>query len=101
LSDCQVDDGFVLRLRVERRKVPAQLLQLVYRQRFFEHQDKAGKTPGPTERRELRDKVKAELMARALPALSHVDAYWRDRQGELTLFTTGKKARTLFETAVH
>lgn len=99
LSHCQVDDGFVLRLRVERRAVPAQLLQLVYKQQFFEQQAKAGKTPGPKDRRDMRDKVKAELMGRALPALSHIEAYWRDRQGELTLFTTGKKARSVFETA--
>lgn len=99
LSDCQVDDGFVLRLRIERRKVPAQLLQLVYKQRFFEWQAKAGKTPGPKDRRELKDTVKAELMARALPVLAHVDAYWRDHKGELMLFTTGKKARSLFEAA--
>jgi DNA recombination-dependent growth factor C len=98
LSHCEVDDGFVLRLRVERRAVPAQLLQLIYRQKFHDAEAKAGKTPGPKERKELRETVRKDLMARALPQIAHVDAFWRDRRGELTLFTTGKKARTLFET---
>ena len=97
LSDCQIDDGLLLRLRIERRKVPAPLLQLIYKQRFFDISAKTGKTPGPKERRDLRDEVKAELMARALPALSYVDAFWRDGSGELMLFSTSKKARTLFE----
>lgn len=99
MDDCQVDDGFVLRLRIEQRKVPAQLLQLIYKQRFFELQAKSGKTPGPKERRELKETLKTELMGRALPALSHLEAFWRDATGELMLFTTGKKARQRFEQA--
>ena len=97
LTDCQVDDGFVLRLRIERRKVPAALLQLLYKQEFYAETLRTGKTPGPTERRELRDHLQAELMGRALPTLSHVDVYWRDVAGELMLFHTGKKVRGLFE----
>ena len=98
MSHTQVEDGFVLRMRIERRSVPAQLLQLIYRDRFFAVQAKTGKTPGPKERRELKDQVREELMGRALPAISYVDAYWRDKEGELQVFSTGKKARQLFET---
>lgn len=98
MMHAQVDDGFVLRMRVEKRSVPAQLLQLIYRERFFDVQTKTGKTPGPKERRELKDLVREELMSRALPAVSHVDAFWRDQAGELHLFSTGKRARQLFET---
>jgi len=97
MSDCRVDDGFVLRLRIERRKVPAALLQILYKQEFYQETLRTGKTPGPTERRELRDLMQAELMGRALPTLSHVDVYWRDEAGELMLFNTGKKVRSLFE----
>jgi DNA recombination-dependent growth factor C len=96
LSHCAADDGFVLRLRIERRKVPAQLLQLLYKQRFHEAAEKTGKAPGPKDRRDLRESLRRELTGRALPALTHVDAYWRDRAGELTVFTTGKRARDLF-----
>jgi DNA recombination-dependent growth factor C len=98
MSHAQVEDGFVLRMRIERRSVPAQLLQLIYRDRFFAVQAKTGKTPGPKERRELKDQVREELMGRALPAISYVDAFWRDKDGELQVFSTGKKARQLFET---
>ena len=98
LSACQVEDGFLLRLRIERRKCPAPLLQLIYKQQYFEHEAKVGKAPPPKERREMREKLKQDLTGKALPAISHVDAYWRDRQGELTLFTTGQRAREIFET---
>jgi len=97
LHDCRVADGVLLRLRIERRKVPATLLQVVYKQRFFAISQKTGKTPGPKERRDLRDEVKAELMSRALPTLSYVDAFWRDQAGEVMLFSSSKKARALFE----
>jgi len=98
MSHAQVDEGFVLRMRIERRSVPAQLLQLIYKERFFALETQSGKTPGPKERRDLKDQVRVELMARALPAVSHLDAFWRDRDGELQLFSTGKRARELFET---
>jgi DNA recombination-dependent growth factor C len=97
LTQCQVDDGFLLRLRMEKRTVPAQLLQLIYKQKYFQQLEKAAKGPGPKERRELRDQTKNELMARALPALSHVEGFWRDQRGELTVFAAGKKARLTFE----
>lgn len=97
LTDCQVDDGFLLRMRTERRAVPSTLVQIIYRQRFVEWEKKTGKAPGPKERRELKDSVKAELMGKALPQIGHVDAFWRDRRGELLLFATGKKAKTTFE----
>lgn len=98
LSQCAVEDGFVLRMRIERRKVPATLLQMLYKQKFYEEQEKGGKTPGPKVRREMKDQLKQDLTTKTLPQISFVDAFWRDRAGELTLFTTGKKARQTFET---
>lgn len=97
LSHAQVDDGFLLRMRLLRRKVPASLLQIVYRQRFFSQEEKTGRAPAPKERRELRDSIKLELLERALPAIAHVDAFWRDRDGELMLFSISKKTGEIFE----
>ncbi len=98
MSHCQVEEGYLLRLRIERRKVPAPLLQLLFKQQYFAHEASVGKAPGPKDRRDMRDKLKLDLTGRALPAISHVDAFWRDRQGELTLFSTGKTSRLIFET---
>lgn len=98
MSHALVDDGFILRMRIERRSVPAQLLQLIYKDRFFAIESQTGKPPGPKERRDLKDQIRGELMVRALPAVSHVEAFWRDKEGELQLFSTGKRARELFET---
>lgn len=101
MSHAQVAEGFLLRLRVERRKVPSQLLQHLYKQKFKEHEQASGKPPGPKLRKELKEQLKLELTGRALPQLAHVDAYWRDRDGELTLFATGKKLREIFEMLFH
>lgn len=97
LSHSELDDGFLLRIRQERRRVPGSLIQLVYKQKFAEIEQKTGKPPGPKDRRDLKDQVKRDLLARALPAVGHVDGFWRDRQGELMVFTTGKKQREAFE----
>jgi DNA recombination-dependent growth factor C len=97
LSHAQLDDGFLLRMRLLRRKVPASLLQIVYRQRFFAHEEKTGRAPAPKERRDLRESVKVELLERALPTIAHVDAFWRDREGELMLFSASKKTAETFE----
>jgi DNA recombination-dependent growth factor C len=90
-------DGFLLRMRIERRRVPASLVQHVYRQKFFAAEGRSGKPPSAQERRELREKVKSDLTAKALPTLAHVDAFWRDSAGELLVFSTSKKARETFE----
>ena len=99
MSHARLNDGYLLRLRIERRKVPASLIQAVYRERFLKEQRRTGKTLGPRERRALRDETKTELTGKALPALSHIDAYWRDRAGEVLLFATSKGQRQRFETA--
>lgn len=97
LSDCQVDDGLLLRLRLERRKVPAALLQLIYKRRLYELVAKGGKQPSPQARRDLRDEIQRDLLGQALPTLAHVDAYWRTRHEDILLFATGKKVRERFE----
>jgi hypothetical protein len=72
-------------------------LQLLYKQKYHDWVRKTGKNPSPKDRRELKDQLKAELMTKALPQVAHVDAFWRDRRGELLLFSTGKKVKTTFE----
>jgi DNA recombination-dependent growth factor C len=99
MGHCRAEDGegFLLRMRIEKRRVPASLIQHVYRQKFFAAEGRSGKPPSAAERKELREKVKSDLMAKALPTLAHVDAFWRDGAGELLVFTTSKKARETFE----
>jgi hypothetical protein len=101
MSHCQVDDGFILRMRIEKRKVPAQLMQLIYKQKFFAESEASGKPPGPKARREMRDQLKLDLTAKALPVISHIEAYWSERSGDLMLFTTSRRAREHFEQLFH
>lgn len=97
MSHCQVDDGFLLRMRIEKRKAPAQLIQLLYKQKFYDESKAGGKPPGPKVRREMRDQLKLDLTSKALPVISHIEAWWNERSGDLMLFTTSKRAREHFE----
>ncbi len=97
MSQCEVDGGFLLRLRLERRSVPAQLLQLLYKERFFAISEEKGKVPPPKERSALKEELKAKLMARALPTLSYIDGFWRTDANELVIFTSSKKGASIFE----
>ena len=90
----QLEDGFVLRMRCEKRTVPSQLLQLIYKQRLANLEESKS---GRKEKRKLRDQIKRELLTKALPAISYIDAYWQDEYGLLYLMTTGKSARLSFE----
>lgn len=98
MSDAQFDGGFLLRLRIEKRKVPAPLLQLVYRERLQEAREANEGKPLPrTQRKELQDSVKDDLMAQALPQISFLDAVWNDRTGQVLVFTTSRQALNIFE----
>lgn len=97
MTHCQVDDGFLLRFRIEKRRVPGTLLQLLYKQKYYAARNAGGKPPGPKARRDMKDELKLDLTGKALPQVAHVDAFWRERQGEVLLFATGKKLRETFE----
>ena len=97
LGDCQVAGGFLLRMRIERRKVPSTLLQHCYKRELAARVARTGKALPPQARRDLRDHLQRELLKRALPTLSFVDGFWREADGELLVFAMGKRLRASFE----
>lgn len=99
LSDCLFEDGILLRLRIEKRTVPQQLLNIVARKRWLE--TKAEEADAGAEERvqkkQIVDEVKEELLRMSLPTLSFVDAFWKDQDDVVYLFSQGKATRECFE----
>lgn len=97
MSDCRVADGYLLRLRIEKRKVPSGLMQLVLRERIMQRESKRENPLSRSEKREIKEQVKVELTEHCLPTLTYVDAYWNDEKKHLILFSTSKAQQDLFE----
>ncbi len=97
MSHCRTDAGFALKMRMERRIVPQELLKLLYLSRVDAAERKKAKSLSRQEKKAMREALAEELLEQALPSISYVDAMWDDDRGQLLLFTASKKARELFE----
>jgi hypothetical protein len=96
LEMCQIDTAILLRLRLEKRQVPNQLLQFLYKNEIYKILQKEGQAPNPKEKRQLKQDLQNQLAKRALPTIQFVDGLWWDRGGELWVITTGQRLRSLF-----
>lgn len=99
-ADFWHDHYLAFSLRQDRRRLPAALLK-AYLQ-VEEHEFLAA-NPGlrwvPKQKKEeLRDKVRAQLLARTLPVPAVYDAVWDSRTGLLTFASLGRPAMEAFET---
>ena len=98
ISDCMSEVGYLLRFRIERRKVPAQLYQMLLQQQIAkETAAQEGKPLGRADKKQIMDSLKEELIGSCLPSIKHCDALWRERKGDILLFTTGKGDLKIFE----
>lgn len=97
LSDCQVNGAYLLRLRYEKRKVPASLVQMMYKQKLRDHLKNSGKNMPRAERQEFKEKLIQDLLKRTLPQVSYTDVLWRSDEGELLIFSASKAARVRIE----
>ncbi len=98
ISDCLYEEGILLRLRIERRSVPGQLLQEIVKQRWAERETpKESEEPQRVLKKQVFDEVKEELLRLSLPSISYVDAYWKDQDDRIYLFSQSKMAREAFE----
>lgn len=101
MSDARVEDGYLLRLRVEKRKVPASLVSLVVRKRQEKRERTKERSLSRTERKDLIETVRTELMDQCLPTISYMDAYWDEGRREVIVFQTGRTMLALFEQLFH
>jgi DNA recombination-dependent growth factor C len=90
MSDCQVSEGFMMRVRYERRRVPMSLLQMLFGQKLAEATAEKGQPLGRLERRRLKESTAAHLARRALPEVQFTDVLWRDASHELLIFSASK-----------
>ncbi|WP_176736412.1 recombination-associated protein RdgC [Oligoflexus tunisiensis] len=98
ISDCLYEDGVLLRLRIERRSVPGQLLQEIVKQRWSERDNQQdSEEPSRVLKKQVVDEVKEELLRMSLPSVSYVDAFWKDQEDRIYLFSQSKMAREAFE----
>jgi DNA recombination-dependent growth factor C len=98
LSDCRLDEGFWLRVRLEKRKVPTQLVNLVAKEKVDQaQQEREGKPVGRKLRKAILDETREELLEQTLPTISFFEGLWKDEADVVYLFTTSKSNCAVFE----
>ena len=94
LADSEVAGSYLLRMRIERRKVSSELLLHIFKTRLADLQQE--KKLNRHMQKELKENIRLELMERTLPQLSYLEGLWDPQRGELLVFRTGKKNCELF-----
>jgi DNA recombination-dependent growth factor C len=97
MSHCLTDDGFLLRMRIEKKAVPPELLRLMLMNKTQILAKQRSKPISRAEKKEIKEEVSLELLERALPSILYIDALWEESTGRLLLFSTGKRIKELFE----
>ena len=97
MTDCLTDGGFVMRMRIEKRAVPGELLKLLLKEKIQSLAESLGRHPTRVESRVAKDHLKDELMCKTLPNLRFIDLFWSTETNQVTLFTTSKTACAFFE----
>ena len=90
-------DPFVaFALRIDRRRVPANLLRAHVKLEEQACREATGKPVGPAKRRELRAEVREKLLAKTLPSASSYPVVLQPNRGIVWFSNTGKKTTELF-----
>ena len=98
MSDCRFDDGFMMKIRIEKRKVPSALLQIVLKRKVDELiSQNEGKSISRKRRKDLLEEARLELYDQCLPNVSFVELYWNEERDEVFLFSTSKSIQLIFE----
>lgn len=99
MSHCQIEDGYLMRIRVEKRKVAHSLLQLIYQKKIasLTDQDEDGKPLSRHRKKELLEETRLELLGQCLPQISYSDLFWNEQRQEVILFSTSKGIQGIFE----
>jgi DNA recombination-dependent growth factor C len=90
LADAVVGDDYLLRVRLDRRKIPSSLFQHVLKSELQEHLDETGKPMSRKERLALKQDLTQKMLKRCLPMIQYVDVLWRVEAMELHVFSASK-----------
>ncbi len=98
MSYCQLEEGYLMRIRVDKRKIAHPVLQLVYRKKMTTlEQDNDGKRLSRQKKRDLLEETRQELLSQSLPNVSYTDLFWDEVRHEVMLFSTSKGVQGIFE----
>lgn len=82
----------VLGVRLDRKVVPAKLLQIKQEAAIRQTMAEKGlERIGAVHKREIREAVKEELLGQALPLVRHVELVWDTVSGEVLIFSTSDR----------
>lgn len=91
-----LDPYLCFALRVDKRKIPQNILRAYLKIEEIAHVNATGKKPGPAKRKELREKVKLDLSRRVLPAAASYQVIWNQNTGMVFLGATSDKVAEMF-----
>lgn len=97
LSDCRIAEGYLLRIRIEKRQVPTKLMQLLLRERIAQKEAKSEEPISRKEKRSIKEELKNELVENCLPQIGYVDAFWNEKNRSVHLYSTTKRHQEIFE----
>lgn len=83
-------------LRIDKRKIPQNIMRAHLRIEEIAYQDATGKKVGPAKRRELRDQVRLKLVEKVLPVAAAYQAIWNVNDGLVWFGNTGEKVCEAF-----
>jgi len=91
-------DNITLTLRADERKVsPAILKKIVQKEEERIRKEKQIPKIGRTLKIEIKERVRTELIRKAIPIPSIYDLYWNLTENTVMFFTTNKKAHAMLE----
>lgn len=97
MSDCQTEGGYVMRIRIEKRSVPGELLKSLHKEHLQALAKTLERRPSRVESRQAKEQLKEELLGKALPTIRFIDLFWSEQTDEITVFTTSKNSCSVFE----
>tara|TARA_B100001094_G_scaffold332160_1_gene403082 strand:- start:816 stop:1469 length:654 start_codon:yes stop_codon:yes gene_type:complete len=93
MSHCRLENDYVLRIRIDKKNVPASLIAELYRQELDSRgDDKLSKD----QKDELLESLRYELLQQALPQIKHLDVLWQVERDQVLLFSAGTGDREIF-----
>ena len=98
LSDCEIEDGYFLKMRGEKRKVPGELLNSLTEKEVGKIEKRRTSRLSTNEKRALKEDIKLDLIKQALPTVGYVEVFWKWEIGEIWLLSTAKTTKQLFTT---
>lgn len=101
MSHCRIKQGFLLRFRIDSKKLAGNLVQAIYKRKVLTYERQYKSKPNAKKKREIKEEIREQLLEMALPTISFYDALWKIDDQELVLFSTGVRVREVFEKLFH